>query len=251
MIIVVLSVAIIASIVGFALLGTPLQRSPGTYAGSLEVEPADYRSPSFHGLHATQEFFLVLNVTVRNTGSLDLNLNRTSWAVLNPNGSISKLPSDLFNSSMFIPVGQAVRGTIVFDVYGSNWLAKLFARLPNGNGLVAALTTTLPLKVTCTCRTGDFTNWSLWVSFVPLALSAWDMNLTILSSSGSMILPKKSLPDLAYSRDHVAFIYSIYSDRQWLMPGDRLLINTSTYPAGSQVELSNGARVWFSLILQP
>jgi hypothetical protein len=86
---------------------------------------------------------------------------------------------------------------------------------------------------------------------VPLALSAWDMNLTILSSSGSMILPKKSLPDLAYSRDHVAFIYSIYSDRQWLMPGDRLLINTSTYPAGSQVELSNGARVWFSSILQP
>jgi len=232
----IVAAALVLSAVTVLLIAIP--SLPGTYAGSLGVDPVDYRPSSYGGVHAPKGSFMVLNVTVANTGTRDVNFNRTSWAVLDPGGVFVDSPSTLFNTSLSVPAHQSVRGTIVFDD-SSYWVAYISVSLPNGKRIMTLLTTTLKVGLSVGV-TGDGTNWSLLVISTPLAVLRSNANLSIISSTGTVLLPPTSLAALDYSTDKVAYIPSTGSTRSTIAVGDRLHASTLMYPSGSRVELSSG-----------
>ncbi len=245
-----LAAVVVLSALGIAFLATlsRLSPPPGTYAGSLDVEPADYRPVWYRGVHTTKSFFLILNVTFHNTGTLDVNFNRSSWAILDPYGSFLESPSDLFGSSLSIPAERSAGGAIVFDInYWESRLAKLSTTLPDGSKMAVSLTTSLQVVVPGVWLSGDGTNWTLVVQGTPLALPLPGMNLTIRSSTGTVLLAPKSLVSLTYPLDRVTFTYS---NSSWLTSSDRLYVSTLKYPNGSQLEMSIDVKVWFTTTLQ-
>jgi hypothetical protein len=228
-----------------ALSQPPLQS--GTYGGSLEVEPADYRPATFEGRHPNGASFLVLNVTFHNTGSIEVNFNRSSWAILNPYGQLLRSPSGLFNSSLSAPAQQTTRGPIVFDIeYWDNVLASLSALLPDGAKITVPLTSNLQIAITYSFSS-DLTNWTLIVQSTPLAIALPAVKLTIRSSAGAVLLPPKPLGSLAYAGDHAAYLSF---NSSWLSTGDRLCLSVQAYPRGSQIELWTSAKMWFATTLQ-
>ena len=243
LLVIVVTAALVLSALTVLLIAIP--STPGTYAGSLGVDPVDYRPSSYGGVSAPGGGrFMVLNVTFSNTGTLDVNFNRTSWAMRDPSGVFLDLPSPLFNVSLHAPAQRATRGTIVFNDWSSS-VAQLSVALPDGKRIVTLLTTTLDMSVNVGVS-GDGTNWTLLVVSIPLALLKTDTNLMINGSAGTVLLPPTSFAGLDYSIHHAAYISAGGPTYTQIVVGDRLLISTATYPSGSQLEISSQTKVWFT-----
>ena len=236
LLVIVVTAALVLSAVAVVLIAIP--SSTGTYAGSLGVDSADYRPSSYGGVQAPKGSFMVLNVTFANTGTRDVNFNRTSWAVLDPDGVFVDSPSSLLNTSLFVPARQSARGAIVFDD-SSYRVAQVSVTLPNGKRIMTHLTTTLKIELSVAV-TGDGTNWSLLLLSLPLAVLRSNANLSIISSTGTIVFPPISLAALDYSRDKVDYIPSTGPASSTIAIGDRLHVSTLEYPSGSRVELSTG-----------
>jgi len=246
LLVIVVAAALVLSLITVLFLTSP--SGPGTYAGSLTVDPVDYRPSAYGGVQAPRGSFMVLNVTFANTGTLDVNFNRTSWTVLDPDGVFVDSPSTLLNSSLFVPARQSVRGAIVFDD-SSYRVAEVSVSLPNGKRIITHLTTTLKIELTVAV-TGDGTNWSLLLVSLPLAVLRSNANLSIISPTGTIVFPPTSFAALDYSRDKVDYIPSTSPASSTIAIGDRLHLSTLVYPNGSQVELSSGMTGSFIVTLQ-
>jgi len=236
LLVIIVAAALVLSAVTVLLIAIP--STPGTYAGSVTVDPVDYRPNSYGGVQAPKGAFMVVNVTFVNTGTRDLNFNRSSWAVLDQDGVFVDSPSALFNTFLSVPAHRSVRGAIVFDD-SSYWVAYVSVSLPNGKTIMTLLTTTLKIGLSVAV-TGDGTNWTLLVISSPLAVLRSNANLSIISSMGTVLLPPTSLAALDYSRNQVDYIPSTGSTRSTIAVADRLYVSTLMYPSGSRIELASG-----------
>src|SRR3989449_6646391 len=143
LLVIVVTAALVLSALTVLLIAIP--STPGTYAGSLGVDPVDYRPSSYGGVSAPGGGrFMVLNVTFSNTGTLDVNFNRTSWAMRDPNGVFLDLPSPLLNASFNAPAHRPPRGPIEFTDWPPS-SHQLSAPLLTGRGIVRLLTPPLEL----------------------------------------------------------------------------------------------------------
>lgn len=89
----------------------------------------------------------------------------------------------------------------------------------------------------------DGTNWTLLFVSVPSGLSTATTTLAIFDTGGAPVLAATSFATLSYGTHRAAY----FGDADGTVEvGERLLISTSTYPTGYQVEIADNTRRLFS-----
>ena len=97
--------------------------------------------------------------------------------------------------------------------------------------------------------TPDGTNWSVVIQTGPSGELPASTYLLIRNPQGVIVLSRTSFSGLTWPTNH-----AVYADASptvtEIRPGDSLLISRTTYPSGSQIEISDDAGVLTSRTLQ-
>lgn len=114
------------------------------------------------------------------------------------------------------------------------------------SGLVSGPGST-PQAIGVTVRkTSDGTNWELTLTSVPAGKSPSQVYLIVFYANGTVALSKTALGSLSGSASFV----QIDSSATTIQVGDKILLSTSTYGAGSQYQLVDDNGVLAQGILQ-
>ncbi len=88
-------------------------------------------------------------------------------------------------------------------------------------------------------KTGDGSNWQLTVASVPAGMPLSSVYLTVFYGNGTVAQTKTALDSLSGNAQLVQGDASSTT----LRPGDRILLSTTAYPAGSSYQLAEDAGI--------
>jgi flagellin-like protein len=97
-------------------------------------------------------------------------------------------------------------------------------------------------------KTQDGANWIIELIDVPAGMKNSTVSLTIFNTDGTISVQKTALSSLLTTTSGVRYVPITSGDT--LEPGDRILVSTTTYAAGSSFELVNADSVLASGTLQ-
>ena len=90
-------------------------------------------------------------------------------------------------------------------------------------------------------RSADGTNWTLTITSVPTGLFPSTAKLAILTSGGAIALAPTPFASLNYPSQRAAYVQSQPGGP--VAVGDRLLLSTTTYSAGSTYQISDSTSI--------
>jgi len=88
---------------------------------------------------------------------------------------------------------------------------------------------------------GDGTNWTLTITSVPTGLYPFTAKLAIVASGGATALAPTTFASLSYASVRAAYVPSQPGGP--VSVGDRLLVSTTTYPAGDSYQISDSTSI--------
>lgn len=140
----VLAVILVACGGIFALSNTfrspavPPTSPQGTYSGTLAFRSL-YADTEWEGQVSTSAYWLVVNVTFRNTGTLSITFSRLDWKLTDIDGFLIAFPANQFYSEITVPAGPSADVTLVFAVSSYAEPVKVIVSLPNRTDIAVLL----------------------------------------------------------------------------------------------------------------
>ncbi len=114
------------------------------------------------------------------------------------------------------------------------------------SGLVTGPGTTPRAMGIAVAKTGDGTNWQLTISSVDAGMAPSAVYLTVFYGNGTVALSKTAFGSLSGNEQFVQIDTSATS----IQAGDKLLLDVSTYPAGSNVQVADDDGILYQGTLQ-